>query len=324
MKSNMSISIIIINWNGGELLANCLGHMLKQTLLPDQILVMDNASTDDSAICAANISGVDVYFFHENLGFAAANNRALELCTTDWVVLLNPDAFAEPEWLSELLKAAELFPEVSAFGSRQMIQGVDNLVDGIGDCYHFSGLAWRDQHGKLASSSSLKAGEIFAPCAAAAMYRRQALLDVGGFDEDFFCYMEDVDLGFRLRLAGHKARYVPGAVVYHVGSATTGGQRSEFSVYHGHRNLVWTYVKNMPSMLFWLLLPVHLMLNVFTLIFFAGRGQGRTLYRAKVDAVKGLAVMWQKRQQIQKNRTASVMDVWKSLDKWPINIRNGK
>ena len=97
-------------------------------------------------------------------------------------------------------------------------------------------------------------GEIFAPCAAAALYRRAAFLEAGGFDEHFFCYMEDVDLGFRLRLLGYRCGYAPAAIVHHVGSGTTGA-RSPFTVYHGHRNLVWTYVKNMPTPWFWLYLP---------------------------------------------------------------------
>jgi GT2 family glycosyltransferase len=112
------------------------------------------------------------------------------------------------------------------------------VLDGVGDAYHISGLVWRMGHGEPVASFSEQVREVFSPCAAAALYRRSVLLEVGGFDEDFFCYVEDVDLGFRLRLAGHKALSVPDAVVYHVGSATTGGQHSDFAVYHGHRNLV--------------------------------------------------------------------------------------
>jgi GT2 family glycosyltransferase len=147
------------------------------------------------------------------------------------------------------------------------------------------------------------------------LYRRQALVDIGGFDEAFFCYVEDVDLGFRLRLAGHKAMYVPEAVVRHVGSATTGGQGSDFSVYHGHRNLVWTFVKNMPGVLFWLLLPLHLLLNLVTIGMYIARGQGGMIFRAKKDAVKGLPQVWSKRKQIQASRIATVRDIWRILDK---------
>lgn len=309
--------MIIVNWNGGDLLNVCLQHLLNQSSLPDQILVMDNGSTDGSAVLAAQLPGVAVEFLGANHGFAAANNRGITLCDTDLVVLLNPDAFAEPDWLEKLLRAAQKFPEVAAFGSQQMIYGLDRIVDGIGDCYHLTGLVWRNRHGKSQKLSDCQSTEIFAPCAAAAMYRRQALLEVGGFDEDFFCYVEDVDLGFRLRLAGYSAMYIADAMVYHVGSAATGGQRSDFSVYHGHRNLVWAFIKNMPGMLLGLLLPLHFILNIVTVIYFAWRGQWRTICRAKVDAVKGLSPMWKKRKSIQKNRVASVIDIWHSLNKWP-------
>ncbi len=102
--------------------------------------------------------------------------------------------------------------------------------------------------------------EVFSACAAAALYRRDVFEALGGLDEDFFCYMEDVDLGFRLRLAGWGCTYVPTAVVHHVGSATS-GRRSHFTTYHGHRNLVWVFFKNMPGALLWLYLPQHFSLT---------------------------------------------------------------
>jgi len=124
-----------------------------------------------------------------------------------------------------------------------------------------------------------------------------------------------------LRLAGHRCLYVPKSVVHHVGSGTTGGQHSDFAVYHGHRNLVWTFVKNMPGLLFWLLLPLHLVLNLASIIWFTFRGQGRVILRAKRDALLGLPKMWRKRQQIQKSRIASIGDIWQVLDKRMIPIR---
>jgi GT2 family glycosyltransferase len=122
-------------------------------------------------------------------------------------------------------------------------------------------------------------------------------------------------LGFRLRLAGYRCLYVPKSVVHHVGSGTTGGKNSDFSVYHGHRNLVWTFVKDMPGLLFWLLLPLHVMLNLVSIVWLAFRGQGRVVWRAKRDALLGLPKMWRKRQQIQKSRIASISDIWRVLDK---------
>ena len=163
----------------------------------------------------------------------------------------------------------------------------------------------------------------FSPCAAAALYRCSALLKSRGFDEDYFCYVEDVDLGFRMRLAGYSCLYVPQSIAYHVGSGTTGGQHSDFSVYHGHRNLVWTFVKDMPGVLFWLLLPLHVLLNLVSIVWFAVRGRGGVIWRVKRDALLGLPKMWHKRQEIQSKRVATVSEIWRVLDKRLFKFKPG-
>jgi GT2 family glycosyltransferase len=309
------VTVIIVNWNAGDLLSQCLHDLLRQTVQPARILVMDNGSSDGSAEQVAQLPGVTVRQLGRNFGFAGGNNRALLECDTEYVALLNPDAFPEPDWLEQLLAVADAHPEVAAFGSRQMVHGSENVVDGIGDVYHVSGLVWRAGHGQVLRDSDATPREIFSPCAGAALYRRDAVANVGGFDEDYFCYVEDVDLGFRLRLAGYRAMYVPRAVVRHVGSATTGGPRSDFSVYHGHRNLVWTYVKNMPGILFWAFLPLHLLMNLAALVFFTMRGRGGVMLRAKRDALVAIPKMWRKRRHIKAMRHASLTDIWRVLDK---------
>ncbi|MEO8418648.1 MAG: glycosyltransferase family 2 protein, partial [Methylophilaceae bacterium] len=220
-----------------------------------------------------------------------------------------------------LLSAVRDYPGFDVFGSKLVVAADPALLDGVGDVYHVSGLAWRMGHGASVSFFSEQAREVFSPCAAAALYRRNALVEAGGFDEDFFCYSEDVDLGFRLRLAGHRCLYVPTSVAHHVGSGTTGGQHSDFAVYHGHRNLVWTYVKNMPGVLFWMFLPLHLAMNLVVMVAFMLRGQGRTILRAKWDAIKGLPKMWHKRRLIQLNRVATVSEILRSMDKRIIPTR---
>jgi GT2 family glycosyltransferase len=315
-----SVTVIVINWNSGTLLQECLNHLESQTVRPERILVVDNASTDDSLRAAEGRDSVTILRMATNSGFAGGNNAALRSCETEWVALLNPDAFPAPDWLERLLSAAETHPGYAAFGSRQLCRDAPAILDGIGDRYHISGLVWRDRHRSRQTPDDLVGREIFAPCAAAALYRRQAVADVGGFDADYFCYVEDVDLGFRLRLAGYRAWYVPEAVVEHVGSATTGGQQGDFSVYHGHRNLVWTFAKNMPGVLFWTFLPLHLALNVVTVAWFTRRGQGAVILRSKRDALLGLNRAWAKRRAIQAARVAGIGDVWRALDRrlWPM------
>lgn len=310
-------TIIVINWNSWDILSCCLDKLQQQTYQNFNVLVIDNASADRVPNdFLRHYPNTTLFNNQTNLGFAAANNQAIKLLThTEWVVLLNPDAFAEPNWLEELVNASRKNPDYIMFASRQLMDGDQGLLDGDGDVYHISGLVWRAGHGWPINESMQVSQDVFSPCAAAALYRRDALLDIGGFDEDFFCYIEDVDLGFRLRLRGHRCLLVPTAVVWHIGSATTGGHRSDFSVYYGHRNLVWTFVKNMPGWLFWVLLPLHIMMNCATICIFLIRGKGRVILKAKHDAIKGLPQMWIKRKQIQATRVASIQEVWHILDK---------
>ena len=254
---------------------------------------------------------------NENLGFARGNNLAIEaaVAESEWIALLNPDAFVEPHWLEGLLSAARDYPAFDVFGSKLVNAADPAVLDGAGDAYHISGLVWRMAHGTPVSSLPELECEVFSPCAAAALYRRSALLAVGGFDEDFFCYVEDVDLGFRLRLAGYRCLYVPASVAHHVGSGTTGGQHSDFAVYHGHRNLVWTYVKNMPGMLFWIFLPLHLAMTLMTFFIFLWRGQGMVVWRAKRDALSGISRMWRKRRCVQARRVVSSGSILRLMKK---------
>lgn len=307
------VTVVVVNFNGGQLLRQCVARLLEQSHQPARILVMDNGSTDGSARTVADLPGVTLRFLGSNLGFAAANNRAFAECDTDLVALLNPDAFAEPQWLERLVAAADAHPEMAAFGCRQMMEGLPGYIDGIGDIYHVSGLVRRRGYGRRQRPADTVAGEIFSACAGAALYRCQALREVGGFDESYFCYVEDVDLGFRLRLAGQACLYVPDAVVHHVGSAISGGRHSDFSLYHGHRNLVWTFFKDMPMPLLLLFLPLHLLLNLVTVLLFVVRGKGAVILRAKRDALWGLPVVLRQRRAIMRSRRASSLAILRML-----------
>jgi GT2 family glycosyltransferase len=311
------VTVIVVNWNGRRYLPHCLQALQHQTFKNFRVLVMDNGSTDGSEelVGDLNDSRFTMVQLQSNLGFARANNLGVEQAgDSKWVALLNPDAFPEPNWLECLLAAADHCSAGAAFGSQLLSAENPALLDGSGDNYHLSGRAFARDHGQPHLGRACSSDEIFSPCAAAALYLRSAWLAVGGMDEDYFCYLEDVDLGFRLRLQGHQCWYVPEAICHHMGSALT-GRRSDFTTYHGQRNLVWTYVKNMPGLLFWLLLPLHLLLNWVALVFFVRHGQSRVIWRAKRDALRGLPQIWRKRQSIQRGRSVSVRAIWRVLDK---------
>jgi len=318
-----SVSVIVVNRNGRDCLPRCLECLANQRLLPARIIVFDNASADGSAEAAREQAARDdrlasrVVFQRaaDNLGFAAANNRAIATCTSEFVALLNPDAFPAPGWLEALVGAAGRHPEAAAFGSLQMLAGTDDVLDGVGDIYHVSGLSWRAGHGCRPTSADRQDAEIFSPCAAAALYRRAAFEEVGGFDEDFFCYFEDVDLGFRLRLAGYRARRVSTAIVEHVGGGSSGAGQGDFAAYHGHRNMVWCFVKNMPQPLFIPLLLAHFLQTILLTAYSVTRGQFRTIVKAKWHALIGLPQCRQKRQVVQSRRRTPALAIWRALDK---------
>lgn len=312
------VTVIIVTWGSPPFLSRCLASLKKQSFQEFRTIVIHNGELNDTLVSAQSVlESAEIICLGKNRGFAAGNNVAARLLKDkdcDWIALLNPDAFPERDWLGNLLKATIDYPEYSFFGSRLVVADDPTLLDGVGDAYHTSGLVWRRGHRSTAVNSYEEPEEIFSPCAAAALYRKDAFLEVGGFDEDFFCYVEDVDLGFRMRLAGHRCRYVPDAVVAHVGSAST-GRHSDFSVYHGHRNIVWTYIKNMPFPLFWIYLPQHLFLNVISVLWFALFGQAKVIINAKIDAIKGIPVMLKKRKAIQRSKKIKSSDIRRIMDK---------
>lgn len=308
------VTVIIVNFNGGDMICQCLDALARQSFRDFSTVVVDNHSADGSvAAIRAQHPQVEILALSTNVGFAGGVNHALRTgAQGPLVALLNPDAFPAEDWLKNLVAAATKHAEVAAFGSRMYSDEAQQHLDGVGDAYHVSGLPWRQGHGCANTAQHDAQREIFAPCAAAALYRRSALDAVGLLDEEYFLYVEDVDLGFRLRLAGYRALYVPTACIQHVGSAFV-GRNSDFQVYHGHRNLVWVFVKNMPGVLLWLFLPLHIALNLVTLLWFALRGKGALMLRAKRDAVRGLPRYWEKRQSVQAQRKASLWAILRQL-----------
>lgn len=308
------VTVIVVNYNGGHMVCQCLEALQQQRFGDFATIVVDNNSCDDSVQSIREaFPEVTVIALPENLGFAGGVNRALkETGLGTLVALLNPDAFPSPDWLEKLVSSAQRYPNYAAFGSRMYGDSDKRTLDGVGDAYHFSGLPWRQGHGKANSAFYDREAEIFAPCAAAALYRTDVLQQVGGLDEDLFLYVEDIDLGFRLRLAGYRSLYIPSANVLHVGSAFV-GKHSDLQIYHGHRNLVWVFVQNMPGLLFWSFLPAHIALNLVTLVWFTLRGKGPVIWRSKRDAWLGLPLAWKKRERIQARRTASIRDILAQL-----------
>jgi GT2 family glycosyltransferase len=322
------VGVVIVTYNARPHIDRCLSALAAQSRPPDRIVLIDNHSADGTMAEAQSVAarlGLAVEWVNAgaNIGFAAANNRAVErLDDCELVATLNPDAFPAPAWLASLVDAAAAHPEAASFASLLLSAGDGDRLDGAGDVYHVSGLAWRHGHG-LPRDGVPEAGvarPVFSACAAAALYRRADWMDAGGFDERFFCYAEDVDLGFRLQLRGRQCWYVPLAVAYHVGSASSAVD-SSFAVYHGHRNLEWAFLKNMPGTLLLRFLPLHLASSLGAIVWFAVRGRGAAVLKAKWDALIGVPKVWPQRLQAQQRSVVDPSTLLALLDRAPLRTR---
>lgn len=314
-----TVTVIIVNYNGASYISRCLTSLVQQTYSAFKAIIVDNASTDESKNVLQDLdSRFEVIFLDRNVGFAAANNLALKLAQTQWVATLNPDAFPRPDWLEKLMRGTEMYPQVTFFGSVQIQDRVPDRLDGIGDVYSGMGLFWRGAFdyplGAVTSD-----GEIFSPCAAAALYRSDTVKQAGGFDESFFCYCEDVDLGFRLRLMGHKCVLVKDAVVGHLGSESV-GRYGEFAIYHGFRNRIWTFVKNYPGPLFFVMAPLTL-ITFLALAFDKIRiGRSAPALAGLKDALVDLRRVWEQRRKIQASRTQKSHQIYRSMCWSPLKL----
>ncbi len=269
-----AVSVIIVNFNGGDWLKKSVESVSAQSLENFECFIVDNGSTDHSLDALPKLDDrFSLIRLEENLGFAVANNMAAKKASADWIALLNPDAFAHPDWLENLIETPQLSTNVTMAGSRQNMALEPGILDGLGDFYHASGLAWRAGCGHKDNGPIAPYHEAFGPCGAAALYHRETFLRLGGFNESFFCYHEDVDLAYRMRLDGGICIQNNLAVVEHVSSGIS-GRGSEFAVYHGTRNRIWTYLNNTPLALQPILLPLHLAMNTF-MLFWSGIRSGR-------------------------------------------------
>ncbi len=309
------VSVLIVNYNAGHHLARCIAALRRQTMAEFEAIVVDNASSDRSLVLARDAAEGDARLVFDevgaNLGFAAGNNRAAARARAKWLATLNPDAFAEPDWLARLLDAVGRHPDADMFGSTQLDDADPAMLDGAGDCYLFCGIPWRGGKGHAASKTPPE-GEVFGPCAAAALYRATAFRAAGGFDPAYFCFCEDSDLAFRLRLAGSRCVQVRDAVVHHVGGGSATPYPS-FARYHGTRNMIWTFVKNMPPSLLWPLLPAHLAMLAFLCAKAAFRGELAVLGKAFVDAAAGLPRILRARRIGRNSRRANAATIARAL-----------
>ncbi|MFL5843135.1 MAG: glycosyltransferase family 2 protein [Solirubrobacteraceae bacterium] len=240
----VSVAVVIPNFNGADILGDCLTAVAAQTAPTARVVVVDNASADESlTLLRRDWPDVQVVACAENHGFAGGVNRGIAVCTEDRVAVLNSDARPRADWLERLL-AAPQDDDVWAWGS-VLVSPRDGTVESAGDCWDVRGFAYKAARG--AALEALPAGsfEVFAPPGACPLVRRDVVDALGGYDERFFLYYEDLDLAFRARLHGLRALLVPDAVVEHDLGGSGNLDRTRFYV---ARNSIACAAMNAPDL----------------------------------------------------------------------------
>lgn len=299
--------MVIPNWNTKRFLGPCLDSLRGQSFSDFEAIIVDNGSTDGSAgFAEREFPEARTISLGENRGFSAAVNEGIKASDSPLVVLLNSDTEQDPAWLASLVRASEAHPEAGFFASKLVDFHDRGRLDGAGDALRPSGLPYRLGHGERDLGQFDEPSRVFGACAAAAMYRRGMLEDIGLFDEDFGSYCEDADLSFRAQLAGYHCLYVPAAVVRHIGSASTGGSRSAAAARLGTRNSISLLVKNLPLSAVPHVLPFFLLGQLARLLVMAA---SKETLRAHLDglaeAKKHLPAMLAKRRVIQSKKRLS-------------------
>ncbi len=312
----MRLSLIVLSYRSGAYIERCLTALMP---FDAEIILADNGSDDlDWNVLKARFPNVKCLELGDNLGFAAGNNRAAATATGDWLGFINPDAFADAGWLDAIKAAIAAWPDIGIFTSLQLDAENPAIMDGAGDGTTFFGFPFRMGY-RRPLPAALEPTEVLSPCGAAFVIRRDLWDSLGGFDERYFCYCEDADLGQRAFLIGHPTLFVPQARVAHLASATF-GRRSDFALWHGYRNRPWLYLKTMPLALLWWTLPLHVTLTLIMALKDTLKGRGRVVWSALWASLKGMGPVLKARENVQKTRTIGALRLARVLTWNPVKI----
>ena len=267
------VTVIIPNYNGIGYIEGCLESLMAQTM-PAEIIVVDNASTDGSLDVAKKFQDVRIIELEDNFGFCRAVNEGIKVTRTKYLILLNNDTKAEPDFVEQLYKAIDAHPDTFSVASKMLQMNDPGKIDAAGDLY--CALGWAFNLGKDKKSDRYnRESVVFSACGGASIYRKELFEQIGYFDELHFSYLEDVDVGYRARIMGYVNRYTPKAVVYHAGSASTGSRYNPFKVRLAARNSWYVIYKNMPALQIMINLPFFLIGFGLKALFFIFKGYGR-------------------------------------------------
>jgi GT2 family glycosyltransferase len=304
------VTVAVLSFDGRQLLEVILPSLARQTFSDFEVIVVDNGSRDDTlAWLGERWPEVGIVTLPENIGITAALNVCARGGRGELVALFNNDLELEPDCLGEMVAALRDHPESGSAAAKLTDFHDRDVIDGAGDVFTWAGTGGRLGHGERDRGQYDEARAIFGACGGAALYRRRVLEEVGPFDEDFFALYEDVDWNLRAQLAGFGCRYVPTAVVHHMGSATIGPGMTDFTRYHLWRNALWIVAKDLPAAA--LLRHAHqLALGQLVNLVMAIRDRELAIWlRVWRDALRGLPRMLGKRRVVQARRRIGLREL---------------
>jgi GT2 family glycosyltransferase len=307
-----AVSVVIVNWNGLAYLPGCLDS-LRGCGTPAELIVVDNGSTDGSLEYLRAQPDVTVITYATNTGYAPANNAGIERAAGDFVLLLNNDTQVTPGFLESLLRVMQLMPDVGACQSKVLTYDVPARIDAYGSYLLPTGFLYHFGYGKP-DPGPQAAFEIFAAKGAAMLLRASVLRQVGAFDPEFFAYLEDSDLSWRIWLGGWRVLCVPDSVVYHRGGATASRLPGEFITFHSFKNRWCMLIKNLSLPAAGWMLPLHFVLNLGLIVVELVRGRwgsARGVTNALGWNVRNFHATLRKRRDVQRRiRRVSDRALW--------------
>jgi len=310
--------IVIVNYRSGGYLQACIDGLLAQDEKRFRAVIIDNSpETGEVAALEGLDERFDILPQDENTGFARGCNIGAAVGAAPFIAMLNPDAAPRPDWLSSLIHCMER-SGADMGGSTQLLADDPSRLDGTGDAYMPLGVAWRGGYEQPVAILP-ETGSCFSPCAAASIYRREAFDAVGGFEERFFCYMEDVDIAYRIRLRGGFGVQCRRSIVHHVGSASS-GRASPFVIYHGTRNRIWTFLKNTPPLLLIAMLPAHVLVNLAFLVRSVAHRRFRATWKATLDGFSGWGWIMRERRELARTRSVGSLGIARALTWSPLKL----
>ena len=271
----MEVSVVIPNFNGIAFLDSVLASLEGQTLSNFEVILVDNGSTDGScSFVTANYPWVHLIELSENFGFCGAVNAGIRAAKAPYVLLLNNDTEVKEDFVEEMLAAIRRHKNAFSCGARMVQYHDRDRLDDVGNYYCALGWSFARGRGKEIHAYETE-DKIFSACAGAAIYRKKIIEKIGYFDEEHFAYLEDTDIGYRARIYGYENWYAPKAIVYHVGSGTSGSRYNQFKTRYSSRNNIYLIYKNMPLLQIILNLPFLAVGFLIKFLFFAVKGMGK-------------------------------------------------